>query len=452
MAARSKRWNEPRYEPGGNTATPARSVALLAPTNDTVDRLNQRAQQARMRAGELDPDEPQPSPRRSTSLYVGDEIATRRNDRRLLTDRGDMVRNRARWTITAIHPDDGLTVTGPAGTVTLPAGYVAEHVELGYATHRRRRPRPHRRPRRRRPRPSHRRPQPVRPHDPRPATNDAFIALHGEDTAVDVFARCIATDWIDQPAHARRAELVGIPVHRVGLLDGPGLRALVERRHHLQADLDRALARQERLPAETRHTRAQQANAEHALAQLDERRRHARQVIDEYDRPLRRRRHQHELEAARRELADLPHLQHDAQQQLDAAGATLTDLRRSDRDAKAVLARRPDIQAELDEVAQQLGADLRIRTRVTRLEQPDNIVSVLGPRPAGRDARAWDDTAGLLAQHQAAFDIIDGLGRTPFYLDNSAHTDSHHAITARLGNRQRTQERGLELEGLSIDL
>ena len=43
----------------------ARSVALLAPTNDTVDRLNQRAQQARLRAGELDPDEPQPSPRRS---------------------------------------------------------------------------------------------------------------------------------------------------------------------------------------------------------------------------------------------------------------------------------------------------------------------------------------------------------------------------------------------------
>ncbi len=148
----------------------------------------------------------------------------------------------------------------------------------------------------------------------------------------------------------------------------------------------------------------------------------------------------------------MPHLQYDAQQQLDAAGATLTDLHRSDRDAKAVLARRPDIQAELDEVAQQLGADLRIRTRVTRLEQPDNIVSVLGPRPAGRDARAWDDTAGLLAQHQAAFDIVDGLGRPPFYLDSSAYADSHHAITPRLGNRQRTQEQGLELEGLSIDL
>ena len=45
-----------------------------------------------------------------------------------------MVRNRARWTITAIHPDGSLTATGRHGTVHLPARYVAEHVELAYAT------------------------------------------------------------------------------------------------------------------------------------------------------------------------------------------------------------------------------------------------------------------------------------------------------------------------------
>ena len=38
--------------------------------------------------------------------------------------------------------------------------------------------------------------------------NEAFVAVTGEDTSADVFARCHATDWIDLPAMARRAELV----------------------------------------------------------------------------------------------------------------------------------------------------------------------------------------------------------------------------------------------------
>ncbi len=58
---------------------------------------------------------------------------TRHNQRRLRTDRGVMVKNRDHFTITAIHDDRSVTVTGRSGTVRLPAGYVAEHVELGYA-------------------------------------------------------------------------------------------------------------------------------------------------------------------------------------------------------------------------------------------------------------------------------------------------------------------------------
>jgi len=38
-------------------------------------------------------------------------------------------------------------------------------------------------------------------------TNEAYIAVDGEDTAVDVFERCLASDWIDHPAITRRAEL-----------------------------------------------------------------------------------------------------------------------------------------------------------------------------------------------------------------------------------------------------
>ncbi|WP_040494023.1 hypothetical protein [Ilumatobacter nonamiensis] len=67
---------------------------------------------------------------------IGDVVATRHNDRRLRTSRGDHVRNQERWTVTATHPGGGITVSRLEGhdSTTLPAAYVAEHVELSYAT------------------------------------------------------------------------------------------------------------------------------------------------------------------------------------------------------------------------------------------------------------------------------------------------------------------------------
>ena len=66
---------------------------------------------------------------------AGDVVATRRNDRRLLTSSGEPVRNRDCWTVTAIGHDGSLSVShqGGHGHVTLPADYVAQHVRLGYA-------------------------------------------------------------------------------------------------------------------------------------------------------------------------------------------------------------------------------------------------------------------------------------------------------------------------------
>ena len=115
-----------------------------------------------------------------------------------------------------------------------------------------------------------------------------------------------------------------------------------------------------------------------------------------------------------------------------------------------MLARRPDIQAELDEIDQQLGDDLRIRTRVTRLEQPDNIVHAFGPRPAGRDAIEWDDTAGRLAQHHAAF---DRTRPRPPTARSSVDTDIPRAIEPtgphdHLG----LEQLGRALDDLGIDL
>lgn len=70
----------------------------------------------------------------STQAFVGDQVATRRNDPALTTSRRERVRNRHTWTVITAHRDGGLTVEHPQrGAVHLPAGYVAAHVELGWA-------------------------------------------------------------------------------------------------------------------------------------------------------------------------------------------------------------------------------------------------------------------------------------------------------------------------------
>ncbi len=111
-----------------------RSVAVVASTNDHVDVINRAIQTARVDVGQLD--------LAVTTLvaggedvYVGDVIATRRNERRLVSDRGEPVRNRDTWTVTAINIDGALTVThhGGHGEITLPLDYVRNHVRLGYA-------------------------------------------------------------------------------------------------------------------------------------------------------------------------------------------------------------------------------------------------------------------------------------------------------------------------------
>jgi ATP-dependent exoDNAse (exonuclease V) alpha subunit len=72
--------------------------------------------------------------RDGTWARVGDRVATRQNLGRVRTDTCARVRNRHTWTVTDTHPDGGISVAHPQrGTVTLPAGYVARHVELGWA-------------------------------------------------------------------------------------------------------------------------------------------------------------------------------------------------------------------------------------------------------------------------------------------------------------------------------
>ena len=60
---------------------------------------------------------------------------TLENDRRIKTSRGDYVRNGSRWFVTGVASDGSLDVVSRdhAGSATLPAEYVREHVALGYA-------------------------------------------------------------------------------------------------------------------------------------------------------------------------------------------------------------------------------------------------------------------------------------------------------------------------------
>ncbi|WP_216656407.1 MobF family relaxase [Nocardioides marmotae] len=67
---------------------------------------------------------------------VGDVVITRQNDRRSRTTRGGWVKNGDRWLITDIRRDCSVVVKrlgGDGRRTVLPPGYVAEHVDLGYA-------------------------------------------------------------------------------------------------------------------------------------------------------------------------------------------------------------------------------------------------------------------------------------------------------------------------------
>jgi conjugative relaxase-like TrwC/TraI family protein len=186
------------------------SAAMMAPTREAVAVLNDLAQRTRFTAGEVDPDRPS-VPVGAGRAHVGDLVATRRNERTLLTNQQRMVKNRDRWTVEAVHGNGALTVSGPTGRVTLPAAYVVADVELAYAET------------------SHATqgrtvdrsflyldgPTGTAgiyvPLTRGRLTNEAFVVLHDERTAKEVVADAVARTWVDQPATALRLDQVQGP-------------------------------------------------------------------------------------------------------------------------------------------------------------------------------------------------------------------------------------------------
>lgn len=112
-----------------------RITLMIAATNRDITALSARARTERISAGQV---EPVGVPLADHNVAgVGDWIVTRANNRRITTCRGrDFVKNGDAWTVVKRLRDGSLKVRHQEhrGTATLPAGYVAAHVQLHYAT------------------------------------------------------------------------------------------------------------------------------------------------------------------------------------------------------------------------------------------------------------------------------------------------------------------------------
>jgi energy-coupling factor transporter ATP-binding protein EcfA2 len=112
-----------------------KATVLVSDSNESVTALNTRARTDLILEGVVRGTR-EAGLHDGTRAAIGDVVITRRNDRRLRAGRG-WVRNGDRWNVMDVR-DDGSIALQRAGTrwgatVIVPADYVAEHVELGYA-------------------------------------------------------------------------------------------------------------------------------------------------------------------------------------------------------------------------------------------------------------------------------------------------------------------------------
>ncbi|TRY19429.1 AAA family ATPase [Tessaracoccus rhinocerotis] len=108
---------------------------MLAGTKEAVFELNRRAREHRLAAQAPNTVGPSVVLSDGNQASIGDVIVTRMNDRRLAFSETDWVKNGDRWTVHNITADGGLVVRhrNTGLTAHLPARYVADHTQLGYA-------------------------------------------------------------------------------------------------------------------------------------------------------------------------------------------------------------------------------------------------------------------------------------------------------------------------------
>ena len=434
------------------------SAAMTAPTNETVVALNQRAQALRLQAGEINLHRPS-APAGPYRLYVGDVVATRRNDRDLRTDCGLMVKNRDQWEVAAVHRGGALTVSGRTGSVRLPAEYVARHVELAYAQT------------------SHAAQGRTVDRsflfldgaaDMRgvyvPMTrgrygNEAFVVLSGEQTARDVLAEALARSWIDRPAVARRAELAGPERHAGGdaaerPLDAGALRSLIEREHEIGHTLARAASVQRHCGEQLERDSARRAEVTERADGAEAARQRAHEVLDRYDGPLARRLHRDEIGQARGDLNQAQGALASGRAELAELDQRIVELQGRLAEAAATLRDRPALEHERHGVRRELDSDLSARSAGLGDDAPDHVLDRLGPRPqGGAAAELWDEAAARLDQHRSAFgrDAPPDRGRswrfeeTPEMANGRAASQACDRLDRALGRGRGIEPPGLEL-------
>ncbi|MDR1635491.1 MAG: relaxase domain-containing protein [Bifidobacteriaceae bacterium] len=127
---------EAAYQAWRTDLEAGRASLLVADSLETVRALNQRARSERIIAGQVNPGR-EAALADGCHASRGDLVITRRNHRRLQAGNTGWVRNGDRWTVLKVHPGGGVTARragmSTGGTVTLPAAYTAEHLDLGYA-------------------------------------------------------------------------------------------------------------------------------------------------------------------------------------------------------------------------------------------------------------------------------------------------------------------------------
>lgn len=105
-----------------------RSIAVTVPTNATAAELNASIQAQRIDTGQITAHQNPATGNDGLSIYAGDTIMTRSNNR----DLG--VANRESFRVVSVHQDGALTIAGEDQRHQhIDAGYVAQHVHLGYA-------------------------------------------------------------------------------------------------------------------------------------------------------------------------------------------------------------------------------------------------------------------------------------------------------------------------------
>ncbi len=399
------------------------TAAMMAPTREAVAVLNLLAQAMRADAGEID--------RQSTSVrlgasraYVGDIVATRRNDRTLRTDRDRMIKNRDRWTVETVLRDGAITATGASGRITLPAPYVAADVELAYAET------------------SHATqgrtvdrsylyldgPTDTRgiyvPLTRGRTTNEAFVVLQDERTAAEVVADAVARTWVDQPATALRLDrpvpapgrptssgreptpTTGrppsqpVPAAVRAPISEPDLRALVSTAvanrievARLQYELDD----QDRTIADLTRRRL---DTEQAIAQAKTRLVESTHMLEEHGRPFRRRGHRPEIAQAKADARSLPH-------QISELEAEHVRLAREIAAERAAMDRTEHrgsgpAREPARRVVAAIDVDARSRGELAADRPSPLLVAHLGPIPEDPAARdRWITAAGRIEQHRA---------------------------------------------------